>query len=141
MKTMDDDQIYFLLTVWICHLEGWDDNLNFATVYLKINNDNTGNNPVQYMKGVGKNRKSDENWHFLDIQQVDQAWSQDYFSEGRLKKKYFAVMQYHFEDPWRGGGRNQNFRKSLGKFREISGNFSDISQKFPGKFPDTPGYG
>ena len=35
-------------------------------------------------------------------------------------------MQYHFEDPWRGGGRNQNFRKFLGKFREIP----EFSRKF-----------
>ena len=76
---------------------------------------------------------------FLDIQQVDQAWSQDHFPATRLKKFYFAVMQYHFEDPWEGGGRIQNSRKFPGNFRKILGKFSEKSQKIPGNFPTPRG--
>ena len=46
-----------------------------------------------------KNYKLYNSCHFLDIQQVDQAWSQNYFSEGRLKIFWFVVSQYNWIDP------------------------------------------
>ena len=48
-------------------------------------------------------------------------------------------MQYHFEYPWEGDGRIQNSVKFPGNLREISGNFSETSQRIPGNFPTPRG--
>ena len=61
------------------------------------------------------------------------------FSCYPMKNFYFAVMQYHFEDPWEGGDHIQNSLRFPGNLRKILGEFLEKSQKIPGNFPTPRG--